>query len=233
MSTGTRPVKVKRRDAASSSPGTNAAGLAAEAERASNKAAEKAAKLAAEQAEASSGNIPAEMQALWEMFSPEDRAAMLTKHRVHNLVMTAYKTLAGGLKALKIKATDPMIITADGRLLDPSTYNIDDDEEENEENDDGDDDEATDDDGDEEDDERPWTKTEARQLIRHLKSYMRDADVSQTDIASALGVTQACVSSWLRKKDATLPRQGNLHSIAAYLMEHDEMPDDDDESEEE
>lgn len=233
MHSGRKPAKVKRRDASSSS-GTTAAGLAAEAESAADRAAEKAAKLAREQAGNMAGdngksteNIPPEMRALWQAFSPDERKAILAKSRVRIVVTDAYSKLAEALKAIKIKPTDPLIITADGRLLDPETFNADDPEEENgsETDDEADDDDGESDDEEGEDDEKPWTKGEARQVVKHLRAYMRDNDISQAKVAEALGVTQAAISSWFRKKDAVLPRAGNLDNIAEYLNENDPPPE--------
>ena len=199
-------------------------------------AADKAAALAAEAAKGEKKknkaddepNIPPEMRVFWESFTADERKAIILKSKLGPIIAGAYTALKDALKALKIKATDPLIITSAGQLLDPETFNAgepadddDDDAEETEETD-------GDDDADDDDDE-PFTKGEAKGIIRDLKRHLKTNNISQADAAKELGVTPAAISTWFSGN--TIPRQDNLDRICVMIIDPDDADDDDAEEE--
>lgn len=149
------------------------------------------------------------MRAFWEAFSPEQRSAVLVDTKLHDIVTSAYSSIAANLKAIGIKASDPIIITSEGELIDPDDYFSDEadaEDEEGEEYEEVEDDILPDD-----------IPLDGAKLIKKLKKWYKQTETwTQTDIAGALGVSPSTINSWLDGRVKS-PRDEYLWELNALL----------------
>ena len=154
--------------------------------------------------------IPPEMLAFWESFTPEQRASVLAERNITELIIDTYSTFAEKARALGIKVTNPIIISSDGEMFDPSTYNID--SEDEDESDEDDTIEADEDEDEDEDIDLEEVEWDGPKIIKSLKKWMKESDWTQEDVADVLGVSQAAVSAWMEGR-VSQPRNENCEAM--------------------
>jgi DNA-binding XRE family transcriptional regulator len=144
--------------------------------------------------------------AIKDLFSPEERVDIIKEHNLMLSCKQAFNDILTAAEALGVKdefKDCAFCIDAQGRYF-PIDQEMFDEEALAYESDEGEDDGE---DG----------EYNPASVIKDLKAYMKEADLSQTDMAENLKCSQGAVSTWLRGE--SLPRQAYCEKIAELIYE--------------
>ncbi len=163
--------------------------------------------------------------AFYRALSDEDREELeedANCEKAAEVILPIFGALQAKLIEAGLPAGDVIIITSDGEMFDPETYNLD--LLEDDEDDDDDEDYEDEDDDDDEDEE----ELDGRECLTKLRAFVKKQDkkkkgLSLKDTADELDISLRTIKTWLnqdfRRSDIKVPRQENCLMILDMLAE--------------